>query len=99
MLFLRTLPAMRHFQYVSAITLLSLALPISAQQPKQSTAATGQKGTYTLSSTVKLVVLDVVVTDRKGNVVSNLKKEDFQVFEEKQPQTISSFDAPGAHTV
>src|SRR5271156_5330798 len=90
---------MHFFRYVPALVLLSLALPSSGQQPPQPTSAAGQKGTYTLSSTVKLVVLDVVVTDRKGNVVSNLKKDDFQVFEEKLPQSISSFDAPGAHAV
>jgi VWFA-related protein len=90
---------MRPFQYVSATALLFLVLPVFAQQPKPSAPNEGPKGTYTLSSTVKLVVLDVVVTDRKGNIVSNLKKDDFQVFEEKRLQTISNFDAPGAHDV
>jgi len=99
MLFLRTLSAMRYFEYVSAIALFSPFLPLFAQSPPQPASAAEQKGAYTLSSTVKLVVLDVVVTDKNGNVVSNLKKDDFQVFEEKRPQTISSFDAPGAHEV
>jgi VWFA-related protein len=99
MLCLRSIGPMRFFQYVSAIALFSLSLLISAQQPPQPTSAAGQKGTYTLSSTVKLVVLDVVVTDKKGNVVSNLKKDDFQVFEDKRLQTISNFDAPEAHAV
>ena len=99
MLCLRTLPAMRYFEYVSAIPLIFLAPPIFAQSPQQPASAAEQKGAYTLSSTVKLVVLDVVVTDKKGNVVSGLKKDDFQVFEEKRPQNISSFDAPGAHAV
>ena len=99
MLCLRTLPAMRYFKYVSAIALLSLGLPLFAQSPSQPASAARQKGAYTLSSTVKLVVLDVVVTDKKGNVVSGLKKDDFQVFEEKRPQSISSFDAQGAHAV
>jgi VWFA-related protein len=43
----------------------------------------------------QLVVLDTVVTDRKGNIVTNLKREDFQVYEDGVPQTVRDFDAPG----
>jgi len=45
----------------------------------------------------RLVLLDVTVTDAKGNPVSGLKREDFQVFEDKKLQTISSFEPPAAH--
>lgn len=45
----------------------------------------------------RLVLLDVVVTDAKGDPVTGLKREDFQVFEDKQPQRISSFEPPAAH--
>jgi len=41
-----------------------------------------------------IVLLDVVVTDRKGNLVNGLVKNDFQVFEDKTPEKILSFDAP-----
>ncbi len=44
-----------------------------------------------------IVLLDVVVTDAKGDPVTDLKREDFQVFEDKQPQRISSFEPPAAH--
>ncbi len=40
---------------------------------------------------VDYVEVDVVVTDREGNLVRDLKKEDFQVLEDGKPQSISTF--------
>jgi VWFA-related protein len=40
---------------------------------------------------VDYVEVDVVVTDRQGNLVRDLKKEDFQVLEDGKNQTISAF--------
>jgi VWFA-related protein len=40
---------------------------------------------------VNLVLVRVVVRDAQGKVVSNLKKEDFQLFDSRKLQTISSF--------
>lgn len=50
---------------------------------------------------VNLVLVRVVVRDATGNVVPNLKKEDFQLFDNRKPQTISSFsvDTPESHAV
>lgn len=46
---------------------------------------------------VRLVTLDVVVTDKKGNLVTDLTKDDFHVYEDAQPQTIRTFEPPSAH--
>lgn len=40
---------------------------------------------------VDLVNLTAVVTDRKGNPVADLTREDFEVFEDGKPQTIAYF--------
>jgi len=40
---------------------------------------------------VDYVEVDIVVTDRQGNLVRDLKKEDFQVMEDGKAQTISAF--------
>src|SRR6266566_4808137 len=40
---------------------------------------------------VNLVLVRVVVRDQQGKIVSNLKKEDFQLYDNRKPQTISSF--------
>lgn len=45
----------------------------------------------TFKAVVEYVEVDAVVTDQQGNFVRNLKKEDFQVFEDGKPQSISTF--------
>ena len=59
----------------------------------------GPDGTFTVRRTARLVVLDVVVTDKSGNVVTDLKKEDFHVTEQNESQTIQNFEVAGAHPV
>ena len=49
-----------------------------------------QDVTFTVDS--KLVVVNVMVRDKAGRVVTNLKKEDFRIFEDNVQQTIASFD-------
>ena len=56
-------------------------------------------GTYTLRRVSRLVILDVVVTDKQGNVVNGLTRDDFHVTELDQPQTILNFEAAGAHAI
>lgn len=52
--------------------------------------------------TTNLVQMDVVVVDKKGNQVTDLRAEDFEVFEDKRPQQITNFSyvlsetAPGS---
>src|SRR3989475_13323703 len=40
---------------------------------------------------VDYVEVDIVVTDRQGNLVRDLKKDDFQVLEDGKAQSISAF--------
>src|SRR5882762_5071336 len=40
---------------------------------------------------VNLVLVRVVVRDRQGKIISNLKKEDFQLYDNRKLQSISSF--------
>jgi VWFA-related protein len=42
----------------------------------------------------QLVILDVVVTDKAGNLVTNLSRDDFEVLENGVHQEIRNFDAP-----
>ena len=66
------------------------AAPGSLAQP-----AKNADGTYTIRRSSRLVVLDVVVTDKQGNLVTDLTKGDFNVTEAKEPQTIQNFEATG----
>ncbi len=45
-----------------------------------------------IRSEADLVVLPVTVTDHKGRFVFGLQQQDFQVYEDGQPQTISEFN-------
>jgi VWFA-related protein len=47
----------------------------------------------------RIVVLDVVVTDKKGTVIKNLKRDDFTILEDKQKQAIRTFEPPSVHVM
>jgi len=80
---------------LSPQVLLLLAAVMCVGQ--QSSAPDQQSPAVTLHANTRLVLLDVVVTDKHGNPVRNLSKQDFDVLEDGVPQTISSFEAPGQH--
>ena len=68
-----------------------------AQTPSGTQPMPGPNGTYTITRTARIVILDMVVTDAKGNVVTDLSKDDFHVTEMDEPQTVVNFEAAGAH--
>jgi len=61
--------------------------------PATSDAAemTTQESSVPLRVLVNLVPLRVIVRDGKGNAVSTLRKDDFQLFQDGKPQIISNF--------
>ena len=72
--------------------------PDSAAQTnptKSSDANTAEVTTHDTAPTFKVrvneVLVRVVVRDPSGNVIPGLKKEDFQLFDNRKPQTITSF--------
>ncbi len=77
----------------------AIQAPNTSNAPNTAQPQQGPNGTYTIQRSARLVILDVVVTDSKGNVVTDLKKEDFQVTEAAEPQTIQNFEPAGAHTL
>ncbi|HEX2330765.1 MAG TPA: VWA domain-containing protein, partial [Candidatus Angelobacter sp.] len=87
-----------------AASLLSAALlfgQITAQdapKPPQVTSKDSQ-GLYRLRVETELVLVNVVVRDKQGKLVSDLKRGDFTLLEEGKPQTISSFDFESLDTV
>lgn len=74
--------------------------PLSKKQPDspQPSEASGQPPVATIRTNSRLVILDTVVLDGKGNLVTGMKKEDFHVTEEGSPQTVLNFASAGAFT-
>src|SRR6266705_2146808 len=54
-------------------------------------SAASNNSVSTVHSSSEEVLLDVVVRDKKGHRVDNLKPEDFQIFDNGEPKTIKSF--------
>src|SRR5438034_11158211 len=69
----------------AAILLAGAALSAGQAPP----APTPQQPTF--KAQVEYVEVDALVTDRQGNFVRDLKKEDFQVLEDGRAQTIATF--------
>jgi len=83
-----------------AIVVVSLfvSLPGLAQDaPVPAPAATTETQALQVSPTIKkesrLVLVDTVVTDKKGKYLHDLTKNDFRVFEDNKEQTIVSFSS------
>jgi VWFA-related protein len=88
----------RRFQAIIRALLLTTAIAgaLHAQVPSAQDPAPASGETPTvLRTTVRRVVLDVVVTDPQGSPVRGLTKADFSVTEDGKPQEIIAFDANG----
>src|SRR5712672_4408751 len=83
----------------AAILLLNVSFSFLAQdapqsQPSQASQQTQQpqQPQYRVRVTSELVLVNVVVRDKKGNLITDLKKDDFTLLEDGKRQAISTFD-------
>jgi VWFA-related protein len=60
-------------------------------QPQAPAEETGSRPTFSVESA--MVVVDITVRDREGNLVKDLKREEFRVYEDNAPQQIVTFSA------
>jgi VWFA-related protein len=58
-----------------------------------------QQSDYTFRAQSELVLVNVTVRDKNGNIVPNLKREDFTVLEDNKPQQVVSFDIENIEAV
>ncbi len=72
---------------VAAGALLHSAAPARAQQSAPVPMSQGQ-----IRVTTELVLVNVVARDKKGNLILDLKKDDFTLLEDGKKQEISTFD-------
>jgi len=71
-----------------ALTLGVLLVSLHAQQPTQT-----PETEFRFKSGVELINVTATVSDRAGRFVPDLRKEDFAVYEDGQPQTVTHFSA------
>ena len=82
------------FKFLSVLCIMSaVTLVVFGQKPKSSPSPTPtpeeQQGSVVIP--IRRVRLPITVTDKKGQFVPGLTKDDFMVFEDKIPQQIETF--------
>jgi len=84
-----------HLFFFVVFTFLFSAASYSQTEPDYTKVPQKQEPAYqsqtVLRSTTRLVVVDVVAIDDKGQPVTDLKQDDFTVMEDGKPQKISDF--------
>ena len=65
--------------------------PAQPAAPPPADPAADQAQTPIFRADINFVRVDVIVNDRQGNLVHDLKQEDFEVTEDGKPQTIQTF--------
>src|SRR5438477_11580126 len=77
------------FSQLRKVSLLVLAASAALNAGQNAPAPQPQQPTFKVQ--VDYVEVDAVVTDRQGNLVRDLKKEDFQVLEDGKTQSITTY--------
>jgi Ca-activated chloride channel family protein len=75
-----------------ALGIVALSVFMAAQQPQQPQAAAEGSETRIVLDVTRVNML-FTVTDKKGRFITDLTKDDFQVFENKKSQVIQEFTA------
>jgi len=65
--------------------------PTGQQQPQQAGQSQAAAPQVSIAVESNVVNIDAVVTDQDGDILTNLKKENFRVLDNNQPQQISNF--------
>jgi Ca-activated chloride channel homolog len=78
------------FNFFSAVCLVAaISLTVCAQKPTASPTPLPQEGSERIN--IRRVRLPITVTDKKGQFVPGLTKNDFTILEDKVPQAIETF--------
>lgn len=80
---------MSHRSFILCLALLASSATLVSSQ---TASPASNDSAATLKTKARLVLVDVVVTNDKGEPVTGLQKKDFEVFEDGQPQTLSVFE-------
>jgi VWFA-related protein len=81
----------KRLRLAALLVIVTGAALVAGQNPPAQPPPQAPPQAPTFRVRVDYVEVDVVVTDRQGNLVRDLKKEDFQVLEDGKAQTINTF--------
>jgi VWFA-related protein len=79
-------------------TAVATALPEGPANPQQQPTDTTQAPAYTLRLNARSVDVNVVALDKKGRPITNLKPEDFEVYDNGVKQNVRSFSLADSET-
>jgi VWFA-related protein len=71
----------------------SAIAPLHSQAPAPNPSSVAP----TIKVETRVVLLDVVVTNHKGETIPDLRREDFSIVEDGKPQSLSAFDEHSRH--
>src|SRR5579863_5703040 len=80
---------LRRIIAIACLSALATQMPMVALGQQQGASAPSVPA---IRATTELVLVNVVARDKKGNLVRDLKQQDFTVLEDGQKQQVSSFD-------
>src|SRR5215217_1158400 len=80
---------MKVLSFYAATFVIAAFTSVTAQQPSPSPVPPAQDEVVRV--TTNLVQADVIVTDKSGRQVTDLRPEDFEVLEDGKRQTLSHF--------
>lgn len=81
----------RSLSLVLIAVLLASGIAAQNQNPPQQEKNSSQR-IFTFKTDTELVLVNVIAHDKQGNLVQDLKPEDFTILEDGKPQRVSSFD-------
>jgi Ca-activated chloride channel family protein len=76
-----------------ATVLATLVVSLHGQQPRPPARPDGDQSAFRFKSGVELINVTVTVSDESGRFVPGLRQEDFLVYEDDQPVTVTHFNA------
>src|SRR5689334_21047236 len=80
------------FRRVLVLGIAAFVMALAAGAQVASAPVLGsQDQPLVFKSKVNLIMVPVVVRDKKGNAIATLQRENFQLFDNGKPQVISSF--------
>ena len=71
----------------------AVAIVLAGDRSGSAQAQEPQKPELSIPVSAEVVRIDVIVTDKGGKARPGLKREDFQVLEDGQPQSLTQFEA------